>query len=445
MSPHANTPDSASASRASHATAPTPWFSFATPEFRADPFPFYARLRREMPIVRLTHGRRGTSFYVARYDDVLALLKDTDRFANDRRSAGQTQSWLSRRLSMGVLDSMIGRDGDDHRRLRTLAHQAFTPARIALLEGRISQLCTELLDAADARSRFDLVADFALPLPIAVISYMMGVDSSHRRHFHHWMRGIIDLDGAGLLELLTNVPNLIQLNRFLRTLISERRAQKGDDVLSALVAAEEAGDRLSFDELVASTLLILLAGHETTVNLIGNGMLALLQHPDQLARLRAAPELIDSAVEEMLRFTSPVQLNAPRFARRDTEICGVHIPRGASLCPLLGSANRDESHFADPDRFDIGRKHNRHLALGYGPHFCLGAPLARLEAKIAFRALLGRYSDLQLAVSAADLVWRRSHSVRGLTSLPLRVRRVGASGSDIAAPLPPAPASPPTS
>ena len=423
MSTHAATPESASQAKPTHASAPTPWFTFATPEFRADPFPFYARLRREMPIIRIDSGRRGDCLYVARYDDVLTLLKDTERFANDRRNAGLRSSRIEAWLTMGVLDSMIGRDGDDHRRLRTLAHQAFTPARVALLAERITQLASDLLDAADARSSFDLVADLALPLPIAVISDMMGVDPDHRRHFHHWMRGIIDLDGAGPLELLTNVPNVIQLNRFLRTLIAERRKNKGDDVLSALVAAEEAGDRLSTDELVASTLLILLAGHETTVNLIGNGMLALLEHPDQLARLREEPALIDSAVEEMLRFTSPVQLNAPRFARQDTELCGVFIPRGSALCPILGSANHDESHFPDPERFDIARQPNRHLGFGYGPHFCLGAPLARLEAKLAFRVLLQRYSDLQLVLPRSQLTWRRSHSVRGLTTLPLRARK----------------------
>lgn len=423
MSSHAAPPHSTTAPAGSRSAVPTPWFTLATPEFRADPIPFYARLRRELPIMRLHAGRRGESCFVARYDDVLTLLKDTERFANDRRSAGLPSSRLGSWLSMGVLDSMIGRDGDDHRRLRTLAHQAFTPARVALLEQRITQLGTELLDAAEARGSFDVVADLALPLPIAVISDLMGVDPRHRHRFHQWMRGIIDLDGAGPLDLLANVPNVIQLNRFLRTLIAERRRNRGDDLLSALVAAEEAGDRLSSDELAATTLLILLAGHETTVNLIGNGVLALLQHPEQLARLRQQPELIDSAVEEMLRFTSPVQLTAPRFARKDTELCGVFIPRGTALCPLLGSANRDETHFPEPDRFDIARQPNRHLAFGYGPHFCLGAPLARLEAKLAFRALLQRYSDLQLALPASQLTQRRSHSVRGLTALPLRTKR----------------------
>lgn len=404
-------------------TAPTPSFDFTTPEYRRDPYPFYAQLRREMPIFRMKAGRRGESWFVSRYEDVMVLLRDSERFASDRRTAGLKVSWIETRLSLGVSDSMVMRDGADHRRLRTLAHKAFTPSRVAALEQRIAGLSEGLLAAADARGGMELIADLALPLPVAVISDMMGVEERHRIHFHRWMKGILELESAGWLELLTNYPNMIKLGRFLRGLIAERRKHKGDDLLSAMVEAEEAGDRLSFDELVASTLIILLAGHETTVNLIGNGMLALIEHPEQLERLRAHPELMDAAVEEMLRYTSPVQLNAPRFACVDTELCGVAIRRGEAVCPIVGSANHDEAQFEDPERFDIGRQPNRHVAFGFGPHFCLGAPLARLEAKVAFRTLLQRYQSFQLARPRAGLTWRRSQSVRGLEALPLTVRR----------------------
>lgn len=404
-------------------TAPTPPFTLTTPEFRRDPYPFYAQLRREMPIIRMKQGRRGESFYVSRYDDAMVLFKDTERFANDKRNAGHKVSWLESRLSLGLIDSMVMKDGTDHRRLRTLAHKAFMPARVAALEQRIAQLTEGLLEAADARGTMDLMTDLALPLPVAVISDMMGVDERYQHDFHRWMKGILELDGASTLELLTNAPNMIKLNRFLRALIAERRKNKGTDVLSALIDAEEAGDKLSFDELVASTLILLLAGHETTVNLLGSGVLALLEHPEQLERLREHPELMDAAVEEMLRYTSPVQLNAPRFALEDTELCGVFIRKGDAVSGILGSANHDETHFADPERFDIGRQPNRHVAFGFGPHFCLGAPLARLEAKVFFQTFLRRYKDIQLAVPRSDLTWRRSQSVRGLTSLPLRVRR----------------------
>ncbi len=402
--------------------APTPSFDFTTPAYRRDPYPFYAQLRRDMPIARLVQGRRGETLYVSRYDDVMVLHKDVERFASDKRTAGHKISWIESRLAMNVTESMVMKDGVDHRRLRTLAHKAFTPARVAALEQRIEQIADGLLQTAATRGTIDMLADFALPLPVAVISDMMGVHERHRQHFHHWMKGILELDGAGWIELLTNYPSMIKLNRFLRQLIAERREHKGDDLLSAMVEAEEAGDKLSFDELVASTLILLLAGHETTVNLIGNGMLALLEHPEQLEHLRAHPELMDAAVEEMLRYTSPVQLNAQRFATVDTQLGGVSFPRGTALCAIIGSANHDETHFVDPERFDIQRQPNRHIAFGFGPHFCLGAPLARLEAKVAFRALLQRFTHFELAVPRAELTWRRSQSVRGLTALPLRVR-----------------------
>lgn len=403
-------------------TVPTPSFDFTTPEYRRDPYPFYARLRREMPIVRIKQGRRGESYYVSRYDDVMTVLRDAERFVNDPRNAGHKVSWIESRLSLGIAESMVMRDGADHRRLRNLAHKAFTPARVALLEQRIAELSHKLLDAAAARGTIDLIADFALPLPVAVISDMMGVPERDRAHFHDWMKGIIDLDGATFFELLTNYPNMIRLNRFLRGLIAERRRHKSDDLLSALVEAEEEGDKLSFEELVASTLLLLLGGHETTVNLIGSGVLALLDHPEQLEHLRAHPELMESAVEEMLRYTSPVQLNAPRFAREDTELCGVAIRRGQAVAAIIGSANHDEAQFPDPERFDIARKPNRHVSFGFGIHFCLGAPLARLEAKIAVRALLERFRELKLAVPRDSLTYRRSQSIRGLVALPLEVR-----------------------
>jgi cytochrome P450 PksS len=407
-------------------TAPTPSFTFHTPAFKRDPYPFYAELRRDMPIIRMKAGMRGTGYFVSRYDDCMALMRDVDRFVNDKRNAGHRASWLEKHMSMGMTDAMIMRDGVDHRRLRNLAHKAFTPTRVAALEQRIQELTEQMLDAADKKGSLDLVEDLALPLPIAVISEMMGVEEKHRRDFHHWMNGILELDGAGPIDMLGNVPNMIKLNRFLRKLIEDRRKNKGDDLLSAMVDAEEAGERLSFDELVASTLIILLAGHETTVNLIGNGMLALLEHPEQMARLRAEPSLMDSAVEEFLRYTSPVQINAPRFTVQDTELCGVRIPRGASVAPLLGAANRDDAHFADPDRFDIARTPNKHVAFGFGPHYCLGAPLARLETKAAFTSILRRYPHLELATTREQLTWRRSLSVRGLLSLPLRARHASA-------------------
>jgi cytochrome P450 PksS len=396
-------------------------FSFRDPEFRRDPYPFYAQMRCETPVFRTKQGRRGDSFYVTRYDDVMTVLRDTDRFVNNRRNAGGRDSRLVSALTLGIDRTMVMQDGADHRRLRDLVHKAFTPARVAALESRIQRIVDELLDRAAVRGELDLIADLALPLPVTVISEMMGVAERDRASFNRWMRGVLDLDGSGPLELLADVPNLIQLRRFLRRLIDDRRLHRGDDLLSAMIAAEEAGDRLSFEELVGSTFVLLLAGHETTVNLIGNGMLALLDNPEQLARLRLHPELIEPAVEELLRFGNPVQINAPRYARVDTDIAGVAIPRGASIAPILASANRDEAQFPDPDRLDIDRKPNRHVAFGFGVHYCLGAPLARLEGRVAFSALANRYPEISLAIPRSALVWRRSQSNRGLAALPLRL------------------------
>lgn len=408
---------------AAGAPGEAPLFSVDVKAYLADPYAVWARLRRDAPVVRVKRPFVGDTYYATRYEDVLAVLRDDERFAHEPRNAGRRASWLERRLNMSLADTMIMRDGADHRRLRGLVHKAFTPARVEALNARVAQLVGQLLDRMQASGGpVDLISGLALPLPITVICDLMGIPEEDRASFRRWAGGLVDAEGQGALGLLRIMSRVSSLFRYFRRLIARRRAQRGDDLLSAMIAAEEDGQRLSADELVASTFLLVFAGHETTVNLIGSGTLALLDHPEQLERLRRDPSLIDSALEELLRYTNPVQVPAPRYARQAVQLSGVTIPRGGPVVAALASANRDERQFPDPDRLDLERSPNKHLAFGFGAHYCVGAPLARLEARIAFLALLERFPDLRLAVPREKVRWRQSMSLRGLESLPLALR-----------------------
>lgn len=394
-----------------------------SPAFRADPYPILARLRRESPVVTTQRPVIGTIYLLTRYEDVTALFSDP-RFANDPRNTvvnDPFDRWWTPRLLRAFQRNMLSSDEPDHRRLRDLVHKAFTPRRVEELKGSVERITARLLDAAARKPSVDLIADFALPLPLTVISEMMGVPEGDRLRFHRWMAGLLDAPITSRLAVLKLLPSSFMTLRLFRRLIRQRRRQPGDDLLTALVQAEEKGDRLNEEELIAMIFLLLLAGHETTVNLIGNGTLALLQHPDQLQKLRDDPELIGSAVEELLRFTNPVAEPAARFAREEVVLHGTTIPRGGIVVPLLASANRDEAAFERADQLDITRHPNRHVAFGLGIHYCLGAPLARLEAKIALLALVQRFPRMRLAVPADQLRWRGSLNLRGLTALPMHL------------------------
>jgi cytochrome P450 PksS len=389
--------------------------------FKADPFPFYARLRATAPVhpVTLPDGR--TAWLVTRYDDVAAVLKD-ERFAKDPLNAlspeqHARQPWIpafARPLTRNMLDV----DPPDHTRLRGLVHKAFTPRLIEGMRGRVQALCDRLLDRARGRGRLDLIRAYAQPVPTTVIAQMLGVPVADRHRFQSWSQSLI-LAGASRWGVLLAVPHIWLFLRYVRRLIRARRALPQDDLVSALAQAEEAGRQLSEDELVAMVVLLLVAGHETTVNLIGNGTLALLQHPKELQKLRQDPGLIGSAVEELLRFTSPVETATERYAREDVTIAGVTVPRGGLVFAAVASANRDERQFPDPDRLDVTRAPNRHLAFGLGAHFCLGAALARMEGQIALAMLLSRAPGLRLAVEPRALRWRPGLVLRGLMALPV--------------------------
>jgi cytochrome P450 PksS len=395
----------------------------ASPAFKADPFLFYARLRDEAPVFRVALPNGVTPWLVTRYDDVALALRD-ERFTKDLAKVlvpgGVAPLPRMPALFKPLSHHMLNADPPDHTRLRALVQRAFTPALVDGMRGRIQAIADTLFDNLAGRTRLDLIRNFALPLPTTVIAEMLGVPAGDRHRFHRWSKTLLQSSSARW-GMWKSFPAVWAFLRYIRRLVEVRRADPRDDLVSALIKAEEAGDRLTADELVAMVFLLLVAGHETTVNLIGNGTLALLEHPEQMDRLRAEPGLIRPAVEELLRFASPVEMATRRFAKEDVTVAGVTIPRGELMLAVIASANRDRRQFADPDKLDLAREPNKHLAFGLGPHYCLGAPLARLEGQIAIQTLLRRARGLRLDVPPNRVRWRGGLVVRGLESLPMAV------------------------
>ena len=390
-------------------------FNPMDPEFVADPYPMYQRLQADDPV---HHSPLG--FWVlTRYADVIASLRDP------RLIKEPIAAFVAARFGMtvppGLGLSMLDRDPPDHTRLRGLVSKAFTPKALERLRPGIQQIVNELLDQVESHGQMDLIDEFAYPLPVNVICDMLGVPVRDHERFKQW-----GLDIARGLDAIMlppdsevgqrSVAGRRALAEYFRGLIAQRRASPRDDMLSALIAAEEAGDTLNEEELLATCILLLVAGHETTVNLIGNGTLALLRHPAELRRLREAPAIIGTAVEELLRFDGPVQRTA-RIPSEDIVIGGRTIPKGEMVMPFLGAADRDPAQFPDPQRLDLTRADNRHIAFGMGIHFCLGAPLARMEGQIAINTLLKRLPKLALATDRPQ--FRQSLTLRGLQTLPV--------------------------
>ena len=403
--------------------APFESVQIASPAFKADPYSFYARLWAEAPVCRVRLPDKQEAWLVTRYDDVQALLKD-HHFAKDRRNALTPaqltkQPWIPP-VFAPLMRNMLGLDDPNHGRLRRLVHTTFTPRRIEAMAERIQALSDDLVDKVEVRGggTFDLIRDIALPLPVTIIADLLGVPEGDRLKFARWSNVLLKNTGSKWV-MVRSLPEMLAFVRYIRWLARARRADPRDDLVSALAQAEEAGDQLSEDELLAMIAILLTAGHETTVNLIGNGMLALLQHPGRLESLRADPSLIKTAVEELLRYSGPVDMATHRYAREEVEIAGALIPRGALVFGVIGSANRDERQFPHPDTLDIARDPNRHLAFGQGGHYCVGAPLARMEGQIAINTLLRRLPHLRLAHAPEQLQWRRGLVLRGLEALPL--------------------------
>jgi cytochrome P450 len=381
---------------------------FMSQETKSNPHVFYAQLRSGEPL----HYVEGLNAWLTTtYEDALFVLKDP-RFTKDRRKILPAQQDEHRDLMESIFRNMLTVDPPDHTRLRRLVSQAFTPRMIEQLRPRIQQITDELLDKVQPQGSMDLITDFAYPLPITVISEMLGIPVADRTSFRTWTRAIMNMQEESL-------PAMKAFLHYIQSLLAEKRAHPGNDLTSELVQVQENGDQLSENELVSMIFLLIVAGHETTVNLIGNGTLALLQHPDQLRLLRADPSLLPTAVEELLRYTAPVSLSDERWASEDILLHGKVIRKGELVHAALIAANADEQQFSDPTVLDITRRENQHLAFGKGMHFCLGAPLARLEGQIAFGTLLRRLPDLHLAVDPAQLTWKNNSMLRGLTSLPL--------------------------
>ncbi|GAB7108189.1 cytochrome P450 [Streptomyces phaeofaciens JCM 4814] len=396
-------------------TTPAPQTAVDPAELLADPYAVYARLREAGPVHRITGTDGLPAWLVTRYDDVRQALADP-RLALDKRHA-KPGGYHGLALPPALDANLLNMDPPDHTRIRRLVVKAFTPRRIALLREPVREAADALLDAIAPLGRADLIAAYAGPLPITVICDLLGVAESDRPDFRVWTDALVAPDPARPQRAKEAVRSLLG---YLAALLASKRADPADDLLSDLVAVRDEEDRLSEDELMSLAFLVLFAGYENTVHLIGNAALTLLTHPEQLAEVRAEPGRLGDAVGELARYDGPVPLAIRRFPTEDITVGGVGIPAGETVLLSLAAAHRDPRRFADPDRFDLGRDASGHLALGHGIHYCLGAPLARLETEIALAALLERFPRLALDVAPDALLWRPSMRSRGLRELPVR-------------------------
>lgn len=395
-------------------------------EFINDKYAWYERIREEKPVQQVKISVMKL-YAVSRYEDCEMVLKDPRIMRNRSNATGGSQfPFPVPRSVKPIVQSMIQEDDPQHRRLRELVRRGFRPQEIERLESRIDSYSHELLDSLGNMNEFDLQSQYALQIPTRMISDMLGIPREAMPKFQAMLTTLTSgFSGLRMFRsLFLDLPDAVS---FVRELVREKRDNPGDDILTGLIEAEDNGDRLTEDELVAMVFLLTVAGYETTVHLITNGVLTLLQHPSELEKLKNDPTLIDSAVEEIMRHRSPVHMTKPNYTSESITLHGVTIPRGKPVVPLFGAANHDPRVFDNPGEFDITRSPNRHLGFGHGIHFCLGAHLARAEARLAIRNLFARFPDLNLAVdeSALELVpmpgWHR------YDGLPVRVSAVRAA------------------
>lgn len=399
----------------------SPEIDIFSPTAKANPYPMFSLIRSSDPIHQLNAEDGRSAWLITRYEDALAILKD-QRFIKDFR---QLMTPEQRTQSDGNLyhmmnSHMLSFDPPDHTRLRALVNISFTPRLVEQWRDRIQHVTDELIDAllADPQHEVDLIDTFAFPLPIIVITEMLGIPTEDREKFRTWSNALLDGGGdPGYFQQIRQ--QMFDFTTYLHNLIATKRESPTNDLIGGLLQAEANGDKLNETEMLAMIFLLLVAGHETTVNLIGNSTLALLQHPDQMQLLRDDPTLSKTAIEEFLRFHSPVAFGTNRWAGEDLEFGGKQIRRGDTILVGLAAANHDPEEFSAADSLDITRKENRHLAFGMGIHYCLGAPLARMEGQIAINTLLRRLPNLRLAVKPEELIWRPSMLLLGLSKLPV--------------------------
>ena len=391
-------------------------------DFRADTYTTFARMREQDPVL-CQPGIDGETpiWFVTRYEDAETVLLDDERFVRDPRLAlppEELQDELPEFVAF-IDSNMLNRDGDDHRRLRRLVSKAFTPRMIEQLRPRIQEIADGLIDPVSTAGEMELVSAFAFPLPITVIAELLGVPVADRARFREWSAAMVT-PALAAAEAEQADASLTAFVEYLLALFAERRQKPGEDLVSALVAVEDGGDTLSEEELCSMVALLIVAGHETTVSLIGNATLALLTHPEQRSAVEREPSLLPRAVEELIRYDGPVERTLNRWATEDVELRGHTIRRGDMVIVVLGAADRDPERFEDPDTLAlIAERDSRHLGFGRGSHFCLGAPLARLEAEIALGTLLRRLPGLRLAISPDELRWRPVPLFRSLVALPV--------------------------
>ncbi|MEU5777849.1 cytochrome P450 [Streptomyces venezuelae] len=401
------------------------------PDFLRNPYPAYAAMRSACPVGPVPGGSGGsggssevggsggsggsggrTSYLVTGYAEAREALadarlsKDTAVFFADKGSR--------RRLHPAVAHTMLASDPPRHTRLRKLVTKAFTTGAVKKLRPFIARTADELLDQWTTGGRYDFVADLAVPLPVMVICELLGVPRADRPDVRRWSA---ELFAAGEPDVIDDASHAMA--DYMTGLIAAKRRAPGDALLDRLIAARDGDDRLSEDELISLAVLLLVAGHETTTNFLGNALLALLRHPDELTRLRRHPDDIPGSLDELLRHDSPVSTATFRFTKEAVTLGGTDIPAGVPVLVALGAANRDPARFSSPDALDLERDASAHLGFGHGIHRCVGAPLAKAEAEIALRAVLTRFPAIRLATAPDQLTWRHTRLVRGLASLPI--------------------------